>query len=303
MKGTTKPLRPPSFRLDSEPGHDIPKSSSPQTAQTHNDSASHAISGVNYLFDAVLLVEPSSAGRSGGNVNVLWSYIGDSSCAEVDSMKALSKFDLDIATLDQFCFPDADELRGRQYAKSSVKAGQSLSGAKKLSSRSVSRLMQQYEIQQEVHQLSNMKGFAPTSYFGSPGHKVYDKQSTDTSLSGSGNSFDGQSELHVFTIGGGEDKGIGISLRCFSPELTQLNIEHTPFSARSFAYLSRPRCCYVLIARYAFAGPDVAPIAFEKCRYQTKSTTFLLCDTRNSVLTLPTPLLHRMANVFVVFLR
>jgi len=137
------------------------------------------------LFDAVLLLEPrarnahaaSSAAATHSNTpmsRVVWAFTGAAGAsasfaagAAESTTEALKSLDLDAATLDQFCFPDADELRGRRYTQHATKAGLSLSAAKREAARCVSGMTQQQELQQEQQQQSNLNGFEPPAYYGS----------------------------------------------------------------------------------------------------------------------------------------
>jgi len=232
------------------------------------------------LFDMLLLLEP----REGKHASrIVWAFTGtagsdNANASPMETMKALKALNLDIATLDQFCQPDADELNGRLYATNAVKAGQSLLGAKKEAAKRMSGRQQQLELQQEQQQQTNLQGFLPSTYYGSVAAAAAAAAAATTGVSGSSSSgafaIEGQSEFILFALGSGEGGGLGMSLRCCLQDVSAFEQDaHTDAeggegesSKRSLAFAARRKCCFVLITRHAVAGPDVAPCAFEQCK-------------------------------------
>jgi len=284
-----RPLKPPKLAVsgrghapdaDPFPSFCVDPWAGPTAAQAAAPYGNAATS-----FDAVLLLEPQE-GKCASRVVWAFTSTSGSSPAGASPSETLKSLDLDVATLDQFCYPDADELKGRRHVTHAVKAGQSLLGAKREAAKYVSGLGQQLQLQQQQQQQSNMQGFVPASSHGS----TSGSSSGSSSSSSSGFAMEGQSECLLFALGGGggagggralRGAGIGIALRCCVPDLGAFERDgngdgngdgadgagaRTGSAKRSLAYTSHRRCCLVLIARQAAAGPDVAPCAFEHCK-------------------------------------
>ena len=146
-------VRPPSFRASAD-GRDVP------------------------LFDAVLFIEPRSCSpwkretspSSGANrptnralSRIVWSYPD----VEHIGLKEIR----DEKVLDEFCYPDSDEARGRRFHSQKILATQSLLQSRQALANSTSSRRQLQELQQEKHQRANLKGYSTAEYYGSPAHR------------------------------------------------------------------------------------------------------------------------------------